>query len=120
MPENDPDLVTIFAEALERTDPAARTAYLNGACGDNAKLRQRVEALLAAHDRAGRFLEGESPCMSDLTAPETLQRFTLALHTDRHVGTTRGYPGMSLSAARRPRHHRAGSLSLPRLDGDSA
>ena len=32
MPDNDPNLMTIFAEALERTDPAARAAYLDGAC----------------------------------------------------------------------------------------
>jgi eukaryotic-like serine/threonine-protein kinase len=73
MPENNPALVTIFAEALERTDPAARVAYLNGACGDDAELRQRVEALLAAHDGAGRFLEGDSPGMSEPTSPEILE-----------------------------------------------
>ena len=56
-PTPTPNLMTIFAEALERTDPAARAAYLDGACGDDAALRRRVEALLAAHDGAGRFLE---------------------------------------------------------------
>jgi hypothetical protein len=30
MPENVPNLITIFAETLERTDPAARAAYLDG------------------------------------------------------------------------------------------
>ena len=73
MPDADPDLMTIFAEALERTDPAARAAYLDGACGDDAALRQRVEALLAAHDGAGRFLEADSSGMSEPTAPETLE-----------------------------------------------
>jgi WD40 repeat protein len=59
MTGSDPELMTIFAEALERTDPADRAAYLDGACAANAALRRRVEALLAAHDGAGRFLEGE-------------------------------------------------------------
>jgi hypothetical protein len=31
MPGNDPGLVTIFAEVVERTDPAARAVYLDGA-----------------------------------------------------------------------------------------
>ena len=63
--------MTIFAEALERTDPAARAAYLDGACAGDAALRQRVEALLAAHDGAGRFLEPDSSGMSETAAPET-------------------------------------------------
>ena len=29
MPDANPDLMTVFAEALERTDPAARAAYLD-------------------------------------------------------------------------------------------
>jgi hypothetical protein len=29
MPDNDANLMTIFAEALERTDPSARSAYLD-------------------------------------------------------------------------------------------
>ena len=49
-----------------------------------------------------------------------LQRFTLVLHTVRHVGTSRGCPGVSRAAAPRPRHHRASSSSSPRLDGDLA
>ncbi len=71
MPDAEPALMTIFAEALERTDPAARAAYLDGACRDDAALRRRVEALLAAHDGAGRFLEGQPTGMSEPTSPET-------------------------------------------------
>ena len=65
MPDNDPKLMTVFAEALERTDPAARAAYLDDACRGDAALRRRVEALLAAHAGAGRFLEPDSPAMSE-------------------------------------------------------
>ncbi|MGP0063315.1 MAG: serine/threonine-protein kinase [Isosphaeraceae bacterium] len=73
MSDADPGLMTIFAEALERTDPAARAAYLDAACGDDTALRCRVEALLAAHDGAGRFLEGNPEGMSEPTSPETLE-----------------------------------------------
>ena len=41
MSDADPGLMTIFTEALERTDPADRAAYLDGACADNAALRHR-------------------------------------------------------------------------------
>ncbi len=57
MPGPDTQLMTVFSEALERTDPAARAAYLDGACRGNAELRRHVEELLAAHAGAGRFLE---------------------------------------------------------------
>ena len=67
-------MMTIFAEALERTDPAARAAYLDIACRDDAALRRRVEALLAAHDGAGRFLEPDCGAMSETAAHETRER----------------------------------------------
>ncbi len=73
MPDAVPNLMTVFAEALERTDPAARAAYLDGACGEDAPLRRRVDALLAAHDGAGRFLEGEPNEMSEPTLPATME-----------------------------------------------
>ena len=46
----------IFHEALTRPDSAARAAYLNETCGQDTGLRQEVEALLLAHDRANTFL----------------------------------------------------------------
>ena len=49
--------MTIFTEALDHPDAAAQAAYLDQACGEDAELRRRVEALLAAHRGAGRFLE---------------------------------------------------------------
>ncbi len=47
----------IFLAATDIQDPAARQAYLDEACGDNAALRVAVEALLASHEQAGSFLE---------------------------------------------------------------
>jgi eukaryotic-like serine/threonine-protein kinase len=46
----------IFLEAAELEDEAARTAYLDRACGSDAGLRARVEALLLNHDPEGSFL----------------------------------------------------------------
>jgi eukaryotic-like serine/threonine-protein kinase len=56
MTENNPGLMTLFNEALERTDPALRAAYLDRVCGHDAELRRRLEELLSAHQAAGRFL----------------------------------------------------------------
>jgi eukaryotic-like serine/threonine-protein kinase len=47
----------LFIAALEKEDPAERQALLDQACGGDAALRQRVEALLGRADRAGSFLE---------------------------------------------------------------
>jgi tetratricopeptide (TPR) repeat protein len=57
MPDADRRLMTIFSAVLERGSEAERSAYLAEACGDDAELRQRVEALLRAHQQAGEFLE---------------------------------------------------------------
>jgi hypothetical protein len=68
MSDNDPNLMTIIALALERTDPAERAAY----CGDDAFLRRRVEARLAAHDRGGRFQAGDATGTVEPTSLRTL------------------------------------------------
>jgi hypothetical protein len=53
----DPNRVKeIFLEAAEERDKTARAAYLDRACVGDAALRDRVEALLYSHDRAGSFL----------------------------------------------------------------
>ena len=57
MTSASPRLMTIFTEALDHPDAAAQAAYLDRACGEDAELRRRVEALLAAHRGAGRFLD---------------------------------------------------------------
>jgi serine/threonine protein kinase/uncharacterized membrane protein len=46
----------VFLEAAELSDEAARAAYLDKACGADAGVRERVEALLRSHDPAGSFL----------------------------------------------------------------
>jgi eukaryotic-like serine/threonine-protein kinase len=46
----------LFLEALDK-EPVERTAFLDGACGANAALRRRIEALLRSHAQASSFLE---------------------------------------------------------------
>src|SRR5262245_24767596 len=48
---------TIFLAALEIADLAERGAYLDRACAGAGALRRQVEALLAAHQREGNFLD---------------------------------------------------------------
>src|SRR4051794_4468753 len=52
---------TIFMEALDKDDPAERSAFLDTSCGDDVALRERVEALLSAHAGAGNFLDKLAP-----------------------------------------------------------
>ncbi|MHB1425998.1 MAG: DNA ligase [Gemmataceae bacterium] len=47
----------VFDRAHEISSPEERRAYLDEGCGDNAELRQQVEALLRAYDEAGSFLD---------------------------------------------------------------
>src|SRR6516162_8564073 len=50
-------LESLFANALAQPTPEARARYLAEACGEDAGVRQQLEALLKAHDEAGMFLE---------------------------------------------------------------
>ena len=59
---------SLFHEARKRS-PAERDAYLDGACGDDDRLRARVEALLASDqdsstssDRFGTWADTCSSC----------------------------------------------------------
>jgi predicted ATPase/serine/threonine protein kinase len=54
-PERHARIGDLFHAALEQP-PAERSAFLERACGDDVELRQEVESLLAAHDRAGDFV----------------------------------------------------------------
>src|SRR5438309_1977636 len=54
----------IVGEALERA-PEERAAFLEEACAGQPGLRAEVEALLAAHSRAGVFLAGVTSGSAD-------------------------------------------------------
>jgi serine/threonine-protein kinase len=53
-------LMTIFSGALDCGTEAEREAYLDRACAEHPGLRERAEALIRAHARAGNFLGGPS------------------------------------------------------------
>jgi len=61
----------IFHAAREKSDPAERASFLEGACGNDASLRAKVESLLTADADAGKFLKevsrGSDP---DATIPQ--------------------------------------------------
>src|SRR5690349_16840160 len=47
----------LFDKALEFSSLEERAAFLNRACAKDPALRERVDRLLVAHDKAGSFLE---------------------------------------------------------------
>ena len=55
-PEEWAQVRAVFDAALQR-DPGERNAFLDEACAGNPSLRAEVASLLAAHDRAGSFIE---------------------------------------------------------------
>ncbi len=57
MPVDLKRVQAIFVAATEEASAAGRAAVLDRECGTDAELRQRVVALLKAHDNPGSFLE---------------------------------------------------------------
>jgi serine/threonine protein kinase len=55
----------IFTAARQMTDPAARSAYLDEACGGDPALRDRVVALLRAHDQPDSLLDAPAAARPD-------------------------------------------------------
>src|SRR5262249_17260105 len=72
-PERWKKLDALFHEALE-LEKEARAAYLAKVCGDDERLREEAERLLAAHEREGDFID--SPIFAEtrgLTADDLNQ-----------------------------------------------
>jgi eukaryotic-like serine/threonine-protein kinase len=65
------DLDRLFHSALERP-PEERAGFLAEACGTDESVRQKVEALIAAHEESGEFLE--TPAFEVAGAKLTLDR----------------------------------------------
>jgi serine/threonine protein kinase len=57
MPPAPERVKAIFQAALDRAPPTERAAFLEEACADDVHLRQRVEALLRAHEQADPLLD---------------------------------------------------------------
>jgi WD40 repeat protein len=68
----DPERVqAVFLAALECQDPAERAAVLEAVCLADVELRQRIEALLRAHDQFDNSLEGPLATRGNSTASAT-------------------------------------------------
>jgi serine/threonine protein kinase/tetratricopeptide (TPR) repeat protein len=73
MPADFQRVKEIFLAAVEQTHPQEREACLRQACGDDAALRRRVEAMLRRHEQAGSLLDRpafEAPAGTDSAQPE--------------------------------------------------
>ncbi len=62
----------IFLAAAEQSGPREREEYLRAACGGDAALRRRVEALLHRHEQAGGFLETPAFHAATLSSPDVV------------------------------------------------
>jgi len=65
---------SIFLAALEKNSGGDREAYLDQACGDNARLRAEIEALLAANEKSGDLLDaGAIGCVPTVDSPRVAE-----------------------------------------------
>ncbi|HEV3343139.1 MAG TPA: protein kinase [Pirellulales bacterium] len=81
MREPQPELRAIFCAALDRPTSPERVKYLDEACYGQPELRQRVEALLRAHEAASGFLQ--EPAEKEVT---TVARSPAAERTGTVIG----------------------------------
>src|SRR5262245_59336670 len=65
---------SIFLEALEQDSPEARAAFLNQVCAGNARLRDSVEGLLKAHERANDVLGRKAQGLPATAATSVAER----------------------------------------------
>src|SRR5262245_31628520 len=63
----------VFCEALQRPAGPQGAAYLSAACGDQVRLRERVDRLLLAHDDAHSFLEAPVAQHAQAAEPAELE-----------------------------------------------
>ena len=77
----------LFIEALQRSDPAERTAYLDRACAGDADLRRRVEILLKADTEASAVLQETAPPDALIAEPAASLPATERTSSDDSSGT---------------------------------
>src|SRR5438128_11363891 len=70
-PERWQQVKEIFQSALDRA-PGERSDFLASACGGDGSLREEVESLLAAHEKAGSFIDSPAyEAVAELLVAET-------------------------------------------------
>lgn len=72
----------LFAEALEISNPAEQTAFIEAACAGQPVLKRQMLSLLKAHQMVGEFLE--SPASEVLTAHEPAEMLEPGTIIDRY------------------------------------
>ena len=86
MVDDDKRVLNILAEAVKRSDPAAREAYLDEACGQDQALRDQVESQGAKLDCIGFGATGyaadvlEEVALADVNIVETVAHMMSAVH----------------------------------------
>ena len=83
-------LKAVFDQAAEIASPADRAAFLDEACGGDADLRARVEALLRAHAEAGSFLNRPAIALGATGTFEPTPEAETTAHSQELVGTQIG------------------------------
>jgi serine/threonine protein kinase/tetratricopeptide (TPR) repeat protein len=78
----------IFLAAVDKPSPADRGAFLDEACAGDAALRQRVEALLKAHDEPGSLLAGPAVFQSEVQPTDSAE--TVAPRSSETAGSSIG------------------------------
>jgi WD40 repeat protein/serine/threonine protein kinase len=74
-----PDLAAIFNEAIAHESSVERSRFLDEACGSDSKVRERIEALLRAHSKAGGFFGGQSPAPEATELPAISEKAGVAI-----------------------------------------
>jgi eukaryotic-like serine/threonine-protein kinase len=64
---------SIFFNALEKSTPQARAAYLAEACAGDANLRRCVERLLNAHPKADDIIPAQTPGLAATLEPPSIE-----------------------------------------------
>lgn len=110
-------VVDAILRASLSCEPAQRDAFVAQACGDDEEIRLEVASLLAAHDRAGDFLDRPAAeQLVALSAPASLTgRLATALAGRYQLEREIGRGGMAtVHLARDLRHHRRVAIKVLR------
>jgi WD40 repeat protein len=110
MPADPVHVKSIFLTAIDKVAPAERAAFLDEACGDSPTLRNRVEALLRAHEAPGEFLASRSDTprtMSDAPTPSPMPA-----SDEVHEATLDARTGATVAAGLAPPSCRLGDYEI--------